>query len=93
MSSRRYFETVVGGLLLGCAVVLLLPGIAEACPTCRDGVNNDPNAVNLRNGYMWSICFMMSMPFLIFGSLGGYLYYEVRKARRQSVNNASAAKE
>ena len=32
-------------------------------------------------GYFWSILFMMSMPFLILGSLGAYFYYQVRQAR------------
>nr|AGC72169.1 hypothetical protein [uncultured bacterium A1Q1_fos_962] len=36
-------------------------------------------------GYFWSIIFMMSMPFLIFGSLGAYFYLQVLKARQAQV--------
>lgn len=61
---------------------LVCVGAAEACPTCKDALANSPNGANLVRGYFWSILFMMSMPFLIFGCLGGYFYWEVRRARR-----------
>jgi len=35
----------------------------------------------LMRGYFWSILFMMSMPFVIFSSLGSYFYFQVRRAR------------
>ena len=64
------------GLVLGCQQILW------ACPTCKDGLaQNDPLGASLVQGYFWSILFMMSMPFLIISALGGYFYYEVRKAR------------
>ncbi len=62
-------------LLLGCS------SVAVACPTCAEGVANDPHHENLVRGYFWSIIFMMSMPFLIFTGLCGYFYYEIRRAR------------
>jgi heme/copper-type cytochrome/quinol oxidase subunit 2 len=60
-------------------VALLWVSIAEACPTCKEGIGNNANLVD---GYGWSIIFMMSMPFLIFFGLSAYFYYEVRKANR-----------
>jgi hypothetical protein len=42
---------------------------------------NDSNHANLLRGYFWSIIFMMSMPFLIFGGMCSYFYYEIRRAR------------
>ncbi len=59
-----------------------MAGEAWGCPTCKDGIAEGGNGYNLVQGYGWSIVFMMSMPFLIFFSLGGYFYYEVRKAQR-----------
>jgi hypothetical protein len=56
---------------------------AEACPNCRDGLSQGPNA-NLVQGYFFSILFMMSMPFVIFGSLATYWYLLIRRARLRS---------
>jgi hypothetical protein len=38
------------------------------------------------NGWFWSIVFMMSMPFAIVASLGGYMYWIVRRARREQTD-------
>jgi hypothetical protein len=43
------------------------------------------------NAYGWSIVFMMSMPFLILGSLSAYFYYEVCKARRLTATQRGAS--
>ena len=64
-----------------CLVWLCLQSVAVACPTCAEGVANDPNHANMVRGYFWSIIFMMSMPFLVFAGLCSYFYYEVRRAR------------
>ncbi len=62
-------------------VVACLAGLAEACPTCKEGLNEDGG--NLMRGYFWSIMFMMSMPFLILSALSGMFYLDVRRARRR----------
>ncbi|MBB75983.1 MAG: hypothetical protein CMJ75_15865 [Planctomycetaceae bacterium] len=68
--------------IVGCLVVVLfLCGVADACPTCKDALHTDPAQANLMRGYFWSILFMMSMPFVIFSSLGSYFYFQVRRAR------------
>jgi heme/copper-type cytochrome/quinol oxidase subunit 2 len=78
--------------ILFVAMVLLLcsADAAWACPTCKDGLADSPNASNLVQGYFWSICFMMSMPFVILGGLGTYFYYEVRRARANSPESTLA---
>lgn len=69
---------LVGGIL----ALLVWPDAAWACPTCRDGLAQDAAHANLVRGYFWSICFMMSMPFVIFGAMFGYFYVSIRRARR-----------
>lgn len=77
--------------LIFCALFLLvLFGVSSgawACPTCKEGISEGANHVNVVRGYFWSILFMMSMPFLIFGGLGTYFYVQILRARAA---NASA---
>ena len=61
------------------------PACAMACPTCKDSLTE-----NYVQAYGISIVFMMSMPFIIFGALSAYFYYEVCKARRQKQAEQSA---
>ncbi len=75
-------------LVMASAAVLLVNGVAVACPTCKDALASG-NSSNLVDGFGWSIIFMMSMPFLIFGGISAYFYYEVRKARRASAPAAA----
>jgi hypothetical protein len=73
------------------AVVLVLSSVVSACPTCRDDLAQNPATANLARGFYYSILFMVSMPFVIFGSLSAYFYYEVRKAKaRQAAEQALA---
>ena len=66
-------------VLMGAALLLCLAQPALACPTCKETV--DAHGSNLARGYGWSIIFMLSMPFLIFGGLSLYFYLLVRAAR------------
>ncbi len=83
LSGRR--RLLVRRLSLPVLVVLLVCAVPElvlACPNCKETLaEGGANAMNLVRGYFWSILFMMSMPFLILGSLVSYFYYEVCKAR------------
>ncbi|MCR9115534.1 MAG: hypothetical protein NXI22_01130 [bacterium] len=54
---------------------------AVACPTCKQAVAENGNQEGMIQGYFFSIIFMMSMPFLIFGGLSLYFYILVRSAR------------
>jgi hypothetical protein len=68
---------------LAVTLVLALGTTAQACPTCGAGMAEGGEAGRkMLNSWFWSIMFMMSMPFVILGSLGGYMYWIVRKARR-----------
>ena len=71
-------------LAMWLAVTVLIPSLAMACPTCKDGLAGDPATSGMVQGYFWSILFMMSMPFLILGGISAYFYYEVCRARRQN---------
>jgi len=70
----------VKSFAFACLAVLLLAGIAHACPTCKDQLASDPATYNVARGYFWSILFMLSMPILILTGLGSYFYWEVRRA-------------
>jgi hypothetical protein len=75
---RRVITALVAILL-----VAMLGSVAHACPTCGAGMSEAGEAgQKMLSGWFWSIVFMMSMPFLILTSLGGYMYWIVRKARR-----------
>jgi hypothetical protein len=56
---------------------------ALACPNCKENMAGDPTANGLARGFYYSILFMVSMPFLIFGSLSLYFYYLVRRAETE----------
>jgi hypothetical protein len=72
-------------------LVLLLAGVAAACPTCKDGLSqNDPHGQSVAAGFYYSILFMMAMPFAILGTFGGLAYLSIRRAQRES-RVASAA--
>jgi hypothetical protein len=65
------------------AVVLLAAQSASACPSCKAALANQEGKGDLVSGFMYSILFMLSMPFAIFGSMSSYFYYLVRRARRE----------
>ncbi len=79
-------------LVLGLVVLLLLANIALACPTCKDGMENDKDQANMVQGFFWSIVFMMSMPFLILLGLGGYFFYLVSKTKAKNSDVDGGAK-
>jgi len=83
-------KTAIRYTLTGFSLLLFSAAKLCACPTCKDSIG--PGDENLAQAYGWSIVFMMAMPFLIFGSLGTYLYIEIRRARRlQAAAESQAA--
>ena len=74
--------------LFAALAVLCLADIAYACPGCKESLSG--SQANLARGFYYSILFMMSMPFLILGGVGGYFYWQIRKARA-ALAPASAA--
>lgn len=63
-------------LLIG-LVISILPHSLEACPACKN--LNEPIA----RGFNWSVLFMMSMPFTVFGIIGGSVFYCYRRAHNK----------
>ena len=77
MPSRRFIAC-----LLAVMVLMVLVGEASACPTCKAALaSHDGNQGDMVGAFMWSILFMMGMPFILLGSLGGLFYWQVRRAR------------
>ena len=68
--------------LIGLLLVFVLmwgagPSIAEACPTCKDGVAAQGSG--LAEGFYWSILFMLGMPFSL---ASGWAFFIWRSLRR-----------
>lgn len=86
MPANRHIPTPTRRVLafaLAVVFVAFFASAAQACPTCGAGFSEAGEAgQKMLSGWFWSIVFMMSMPFAIVASLGGYMYWIVRKARR-----------
>jgi uncharacterized membrane protein len=66
------------------ALVALVATVATACPTCSEGLaGNDPHHRSIAAGFYYSILFMMSMPYILMGSLGCLAYVSIRRAKVQ----------
>ena len=77
MLSRRF---IIG--LLAICVLALLVGDASACPTCKAALaSHDGQQGDIVGGFMWSILFMMSMPYIILGSFGYLAFVSIRRAK------------
>jgi hypothetical protein len=75
------------GLMLAGALLvdMLLVNTADACPTCKVALgSHDKGQGDVVSAYMYSILFMMAMPFTLVAAFGGYLYYIVRRARQEA---------
>lgn len=76
-------------LLIACALILALPAVAQACPSCKAALaSQDGSQGDLVQGFFWSILFLLSMPAMILGGLSTYMYTLVRKARRAAAQPA-----
>ena len=55
-------------------------GLAQGCAMCKTALSGaeDPLAI----GIFWSALLMMSMPFVLFASIGGWIFYQYRSADR-----------
>ena len=89
MPSLHRIRIFLAASLPTAAIFLLLGGVACACPTCKDAIANDPASASLVRGYYYSILFMVSAPYVIFGSLAAYFYWQIRKARARQAAVAS----
>ena len=68
----RYFSFMVGIVVLA----LLMPAVVEACPSCK--TIDDP----IVQGFKWSILFLMAMPYIVAGLIGGGVFYAYYRAHR-----------
>lgn len=72
--------------LLVLAMVMLTATELLACPTCKEGIaESDPTSQAQAAGYYYSILFMMAMPFLLLGTLGGAAYLSIRRVQGQQL--------
>ena len=71
-------------------LLVLLTGVADACPTCKDGLAAaDSQGANLARGYFYSILLMLAMPFTLAGSFGLYVWREFRRQQRAASTDLS----
>jgi hypothetical protein len=91
----QHFEPVIVRWIVAAiviALVLMIASVAAACPTCKDGIaQNDPHGQSMAAGYFYSILFMLSMPYIILGSVGSYFYISIRRARQEQLEASSGA--
>jgi len=70
--------------ILPIVLVAVLAAVAVACPTCKEGLDaSDPQHQSRAAGFYYSILFMVSMPYLLLGSLGCLAYVSIRRAKEQ----------
>jgi len=73
---RIHFALVV-------CLLVILAGVSEACPTCKDGLAAaDSQGANIARGYFYSILLMIAMPFTLAGSFGLYVWREFRRQQQ-----------
>jgi hypothetical protein len=71
---RQFFFGLLGAL----TVLAAFPSLACACAVCLTGAD-DPSA----DAFNWSVLFLMAAPYLVFGSIGGCLFYLYRRASKR----------
>ena len=59
-------------------VLVLLPGVAAACPSCLSSAYGDRT-------FNWAFLGLILMPFVVAGAIGGVLLYTYRSARARRV--------
>ncbi|HEY1784033.1 MAG TPA: hypothetical protein VGG30_00745 [Pirellulales bacterium] len=80
---------LVALVAVGC--VLVVSTTAWACPGCKEALASaDGQGGDLVSGFFWSILFMLSMPFLIFGTFCTSMYIAVRRARAAQAKAVAA---
>lgn len=63
----------LAGPLLVYGLLLALAGPVAACPNCKEAVAAQPEEVaQMKNGYNYSVLFMMAMPFSLLG-IGSFM--------------------
>jgi len=73
---NRYLPIALGITIM----VLLIPIGVQACPLCVEAVKGS----ELGRGFNTSILFLLAMPFALVGSIGGGLFFYLRRHSRSS---------
>jgi hypothetical protein len=74
---------VCSALFVGLAAVALVPEImAQGCAMCQTVMprGDDP----LARGMFWSVLLLMTMPFVVGGSIGGWIFYRHWRVRHSA---------
>jgi len=66
-------------LALVAVVAALHPATAQACPMCSQTIAEQKA---LPQAYMYSILFMLGMPAIVLGGIGGTIYWKFRQFAR-----------
>ena len=69
---QPWCTTVFGAAVAIGLIMTLLPMAVHACPVCVGSEDH---------GYFWGVLFLMAMPFIVGGSIGGWLLYSYRRAQ------------
>ena len=81
---RHFSQSAFGRVLLTLAMLATIAAVAQACPTCGEGLSqSDPQHQSVAAGFYYSILFMMSVPYVVLASLCGLAYVAVRRARER----------
>ena len=65
-------------IVLGCSAFWPNASLAQGCAMCATAVgSSEARGMNI------SILFLMSMPFVLTGSVGGWLWYSYRRSQRR----------
>jgi hypothetical protein len=52
--------------------------LAQGCAMCGTALRDDP----VGQAFSWSVLFLMAAPYVVFGLLGGYVFYAHRRPGR-----------
>ncbi len=78
---NRAFRRLAPLFLVIAAIVLCAAADAWACPNCREALADSPQGRGLATGLYYSIILMMSMPFIVLGTLVSVAYRSVQRAK------------
>ncbi len=79
-----FSRSAVVVFLVASSLALLLPAeiLAQGCAMCQTVMPRGDEP--LARGMFWSVLLLMTAPFVIGASIGGWLFYQYRSAHRAS---------
>lgn len=80
-------KIICAALLFSCLMIWFPATLEAQCPMCKIGVeSNLKNGGSAGNGLNLGILYMLSMPYLLVGTLG-FLWYKNRKKDKPATDN------